>query len=153
MTRAPRRRRTGEAVPQAEKFGDLITADHKVLNEDGESRDNHRYAVVVQDLATQWIQIYPCKTMTSQETEKSLSKFLEPSHRPKVIWTQVTIEHMQLAPEQQYSGDDRTHAACTRTATIPGDDRTHADCLHPNSKTQATIEYTLQLAPEQQDSK
>ena len=30
MTRAPCRRRTGEALPRAEKFGDLIMADHKV---------------------------------------------------------------------------------------------------------------------------
>ena len=45
--------------PRADKFGDLITADHKVLNEEGESRNNHRYAVVVQDLATQWIQSLP----------------------------------------------------------------------------------------------
>ena len=47
MTKASCRRRTGEALPRAEKFGDLITADHKVLSEGGESRDNHRYAVVV----------------------------------------------------------------------------------------------------------
>ena len=33
-------------------FGDLITADHKVLSDNCESRNNHRYAVVVQDLAT-----------------------------------------------------------------------------------------------------
>ena len=31
-------------------------ADHKVLSEGCESRHNHRYAVVVQDLATQQIQ-------------------------------------------------------------------------------------------------
>ena len=37
------------------------TADHNVLSEDCESRNNHQYAVVVQDLATQWIQSYPCK--------------------------------------------------------------------------------------------
>ena len=37
-------------------FGDLITADHKVFSDNCESRNNHRYAVVVQDLATQWIQ-------------------------------------------------------------------------------------------------
>ena len=35
----------GGAVPRADIFGDLITADHKVLNEEGESRNNHRYAV------------------------------------------------------------------------------------------------------------
>ena len=68
ITRAPCRRRKGEAVPRADKFGDLITADHKVLSDNCESRNNHRYAVVVQDLATQWIQAYPCKTKTSQET-------------------------------------------------------------------------------------
>ena len=77
-TRAPCRRRNGEAVPRAENFGDLITADHKVLSDNCESRNNHRYAVVVQDLATQWIQAYPCKTKTSQETQRSLQKFLEP---------------------------------------------------------------------------
>ena len=57
----PCRRRNGGTVPRAENFGDLITADHKVLSDNCESRNNHRYAVVVQDLATQWIQAYPCK--------------------------------------------------------------------------------------------
>ena len=71
---------------QSGKFGDSITADHKVLSEGSESRHSHRYAVVVQDLATQWIQSYPCKTKTSWETEKSLQKFLEPTRKPKVIF-------------------------------------------------------------------
>ena len=82
-TRAPCRRRNGEAVPRAANFVDLITADHKVLSDNCESRNNHRYAVVVQDLATQWIQAYPCKTKTSQETQRSLQKFLEPERKPK----------------------------------------------------------------------
>ena len=72
ITMAPCRRRTGEAPPRAEKFGDLITADHKVLNEGSESRDNHRYAVVVQDLATQWIQSFSCKTKSLYETENAV---------------------------------------------------------------------------------
>ena len=76
ITRAPCRRRNGGAIPRAENFGDLITADHKVLSENCESRNNHRYAVVVQDLATQWIQSYPCKIKTSQETQRNLQKFL-----------------------------------------------------------------------------
>ena len=50
ITRASCRRRAGTVVPRAEHFGDLITADHKVPS------------VVVQDLATQWLQSYPCKT-------------------------------------------------------------------------------------------
>ena len=64
ITRAPCRRRIGGAVPRSENFGDLITADHNVLSDNCESRNNHRYAVVVQDLVTQWIQSYPCKTKT-----------------------------------------------------------------------------------------
>ena len=46
---------------------------------------------MVQDLATQWIQAYPCKTKTSQETQRSLQKFLEPERKPKsftltILW-------------------------------------------------------------------
>ena len=67
-----------ESYPRAEKFGDLTTADHNVLSDKCEFRNNHRYAVVVQDLATQWIQAYPCQTKTSQETQRTLQKFLEP---------------------------------------------------------------------------
>ena len=38
-----------------------ITADHRVLSEGCESRNNHQYAIAVQDLATQWIEAYPCR--------------------------------------------------------------------------------------------
>ena len=76
ITRAPCRRRIGGVVLRAENFGDLTAADHKVLSENCESRNNHRYAVVVQDLATQRIQSYPCKAKTSQETAKELAKVL-----------------------------------------------------------------------------
>ena len=92
ITRASCRRRTGTVVPKAENFGDVITADHKVLSELCESRHNHRYAVVVKDLATQWLQSYPWKTKTSQETQKSLQKFLEPTRKPKVIHTDNSWE-------------------------------------------------------------
>ena len=89
---APCRRRNSGAVPRAENFGDLITADHKVLSDNCESRNNHRYAVVVQDLATQWIQAYPCKTKTSQETQRSSQQFLAPDRNPKVIYTDNSLE-------------------------------------------------------------
>ena len=72
ITRAPCR--NGEAAPRAVNFGDLITADHKVLSDNCESRDNHRYAVVVQDLATQWIQAYPCKSQNFTRNPEKLAK-------------------------------------------------------------------------------
>ena len=92
ITRAPCRRRNGEAVPRAVNFGDLRTADHKVINDNCESRNNHLYAVVVQDPATQWIQAYPCKNKTSHETQRSLQKFLEPERKPKFIYKDNALE-------------------------------------------------------------
>ena len=53
----------------------MITTNHKVLNEGGESRNNHRYATVVQDLAIQRIQSYPCKTKTSQRQKGVYESF------------------------------------------------------------------------------
>ena len=47
LTRASCRRRADAVVPRAENFGDLVTADHKVPGEESESRNKHRYAVVV----------------------------------------------------------------------------------------------------------
>ena len=93
ITISPFRRRNGGAVPRAENFGDLRTADHKVLSESGESRNKHRFAIVVQDLATQWIQSHPCKTKPSQETQRSLQKFLEPNRKPCKHYTSNTAKH------------------------------------------------------------
>ena len=108
ITRAPCRRRDGEAVPRAVNFGDLITADHKVLSDNCESRNNHRYAVVVQDVATQWIQAYPCKNKNSQETQKSLQKFLEPERKLKVIYTDNSLEFGKACEDLSWN-----HCTCT----------------------------------------
>ena len=40
----------------------------------------------------QWIQSCPCKTKTSQETQRSFQKFLEPQRKPKVIYTDNSLE-------------------------------------------------------------
>ena len=43
--------------------------------------------VVVQDVATQWIQSYPCKTKTSQDRTH-----LDPGENPKEIFTDNSLE-------------------------------------------------------------
>ena len=92
LTRASCRRRAGTVVPRAENVCDLTTADQKLLSEGCQSQNNHRYAVVVQDLATQWLQSYPWKTKPSQETEKSLQKFLKSTRNPKNIYIDNSLE-------------------------------------------------------------
>ena len=83
ITRAPCRRRIGGAVPRAENVGDMITADHKVLGENCESRNNHRYAVVVQDLAT------PMDPVVSVQKQKLHKK---PREACKSSWSPIGIQ-------------------------------------------------------------
>ena len=88
ITRTSCRKRIGTVVSGATNFGDF-TADHKVLSEGCESRNNLRYAAdVIQDLTTQWIQSYPCKAKTFEETQKSLRKVLESTKKAQVIYWQ-----------------------------------------------------------------
>ena len=103
IVRASCRRRTGSVVPRAEFFGDLITADHKVHNEGCEPRNNHQYAVVVQDLATQWLQSYPCETKTSQKLKRACKKFLERTRKPEVICTDNSIEFGKSCEEYSWN--------------------------------------------------
>ena len=82
--------------PRTTKFGETNTADHKVLNEEGQPRNNQRYAIVLQELATPWIQSYPCKTKTSQATPRNLRKFLDPKENPKVLNTDNSFNSEKL---------------------------------------------------------
>ena len=93
ITRAPCRRRKGEAVPRADNFGDLITADHKVLSDNCESRNNHRYAVVVQDLATQMDPGVSVRKQNFTRNPAQLAKVPGARERkPKVIYTDNSLE-------------------------------------------------------------
>ena len=92
ITRALCRRRFWWSRTSRRKICDLITADQKHLSDETESRNSHRYAIVVQDIATQWNQFYVCKTTTSQDTKRSWQKFLEPSRKPKFIYTDTSQE-------------------------------------------------------------
>ena len=104
LTRITRvRKRNGGAVLRAKNFGGLMTADHKVFSDNCESRNSHRYADVVQDLATQWIQSYPFETKTLQETQRSLQKFLEPERNPKVIYTDNSLEFGKVCEDLSWN--------------------------------------------------
>ena len=108
ITRASCRKRANAFMPRAEIFGDLITADHKILSEESESRNHHRYALV-QELATQCLQSYPFKTKSFQETQKNLMKFLETTRKPKVIYSDNSLEFGKSCEELSWNH-------CTSTA-------------------------------------
>ena len=111
ITRGPCRRRIGGAVPRAENFGELITADQKVLSEGCESRNNHRHAVVVQDLATQK-EFKHIRAKHKLHRKRSLQKFLEPSEKLKVINTDNSLEFSRAFEELSWNHCTSTHHRC-----------------------------------------
>ena len=48
--------------------------------------------MIVQELATQWLQGYPCKTENLKETGKSLQTCLDPKEEPKVNYASTSFE-------------------------------------------------------------
>ena len=65
------------------------SAKHSRSLVDGKTPYERRFGIPCD---TQWIQSYPCKTKTSQETQRSLQKILEPERNPKVIYTDNSLE-------------------------------------------------------------
>ena len=55
-----------DKLPEPKKFADAITADHKILNEDDESRERDRVALVVLDRFTKWLQSYAANTKEAE---------------------------------------------------------------------------------------
>ena len=102
ITRAPCRRRNGEAVPRAANFGDLITAGQKVLSEGCESRNNHRHAGRGAGSSHSMDPGISVKNKTSQETQRSLQKFLEPERKPKVIYTDNSWEFDKVCEDHSW---------------------------------------------------
>ena len=104
ITRAPCRRRIGRVAPRAEKFGDLMTADHKVLSEGCESRNNHRYANRGVGLGHPMDPVVPVQNKNfSGNTERSLQKFSEPNRKPKVIYSDNSLEFGQACEDLSWN--------------------------------------------------
>ena len=113
MTRTSRRRRTGEALPRAEKFGDLITPDHKVLNEGCEPE-------TIIDMQS-WCKTWPPNGFNFISAKqrlhmgrRSLSKFLEPSHRPKVVNIDNSMEFGKACEDLAWNHRTSTLHRCER---------------------------------------
>ena len=89
------------SILRSEKYGDLTTAEHNVLNEGRESRNNQRCAVVVQVLATQW---NPCQTKTSEETGEEITKVYRNRRRSQKLLLIKTIYENLASIVKNYHG-------------------------------------------------
>ena len=77
ITRAPCRRRNGGAVPRAENFGDLIEADHKVLSENCESRNDMQ----------SWCRTWPLNGSSRIRVKQKLHK--KPKGACRSSWSRI----------------------------------------------------------------
>ena len=93
ITRAPCRRRNGEAVPRAANFGDWITADHKVLSGNCESRNNHGYASRGAGSSHSMDpSVIRAKTKLHKKPREACKSSWNPERKPKVIYTNNSLE-------------------------------------------------------------
>ena len=66
-----KRRCNGDDLPRPKRFGDSITADHMILNEDDALRSEDYTSLVIYDRATRWMQAFPCKTKNAEESKQT----------------------------------------------------------------------------------
>ena len=94
-TRAPNRSHEHgrpDDLPEPQAFADRITSDHKILNDDDESREHDQTAFIIQDCFTSWIQGYPCKGKTGHETQMRFLTFLGPQTKCKHCYSDGSEE-------------------------------------------------------------
>jgi len=89
-------------------FGDSLIADHAIINEDDMSRAQDRAALVVQDRATRWIQSYPARTKSAEQTGMALQRFMGPGNKPKYIYTDGCQEFEKAAKDLGWLHDEST---------------------------------------------
>ena len=69
-------------IPQ--KFGDAITCDHKILNEDQEDAEEEHNILVVLDRYSQFLQAYAAKQKSAEETKKAFHRYFELIKNPSM---------------------------------------------------------------------
>ena len=87
--------KTFAACKKPTKFADLLTADHEVIaerNPDNKSRHDDKYAIIIQDWKTTWIDPFPSQAKTADDTLLNFKKFLRPGVIPKAIYSDSSKE-------------------------------------------------------------
>ena len=97
-----------DGLPTPLKFGDLITADLEILNEDDSRRESDRVALIVLDRFSRWLQGYACKGKTSSECEKFLKRFVGPQCKPEHVYSDCSKELKKACEDLEWPHDKST---------------------------------------------
>ena len=97
-----------DSLPSPTRFGEMITADHKIMNDDDASREEDRTACVIQDKWSYWLQAYPAPTKSTADTKRALCRFLGPGVTCRHIYTDNSKEFKLAAAELEIDQDTCT---------------------------------------------
>ena len=85
-------------APRPKRLGDQIRADHIVFNNDlSIGVGQFRYAIVIADRATRWVECYPLKDKTHSSAKVAFSFYLGPRSRCRLLWTDKSRELIAMA--------------------------------------------------------
>ena len=97
-----------DGLPPARKFGDRLTADHKTLIGDQASRGGARYALIIQDEYTRWIQAFATKTRSYPEVMQAFRRFMPMDQQPKHVYLDNAPELIKAMEELTWTFDTGT---------------------------------------------
>ena len=97
-----------DELPKPLKFGDSITADHKILNDNDASRQADKVALIILDRYSRWLQGYACKTKSTNETVKYLKRFVGPQFKPEHVYSDNSKELIGACEELEWPHDTST---------------------------------------------
>jgi len=97
-----------DQLPEPKGFADALTADHKILNEDDESREFDRVALIVMDRFTRWLQGYAANSKNAKEVQRDLQRFLGPQTKPQHVYTDNSGEFRKALRNLNWPHDTST---------------------------------------------
>ena len=97
-----------EQLPQPTAWAHSLSADHAILNEQDESREKDRVALVILDRFTRWLQAYAAKTKSAEECETFFKRFLGPQCKPEHVYTDNSKEFLSALEALGWPHDTST---------------------------------------------
>ena len=97
-----------DQLPAPTAWSHSLSADHVILNEQDESREQDRVAMVCLDRFTRWLQGYAAKTKSAKECSLFFKRFLGPQCKPEHVYTDNSQEFQTSLKELGWPHDTST---------------------------------------------
>ena len=114
-TRAQNRTKTyakPDQLPKPLKFGDSLSAEHKILSDDDEdddaSREADKVVMIILDRYSRWLQGYACKSKSAAECIKCFKRFVGPQFKHEHVYSDNSKELISACKELGWAHDTST---------------------------------------------